>query len=79
MPSPLRVAFATIPEDQPGGIAATEHVFQAACARTGRLVPLTDPRALELRKRNGGAGGGRIRRDPSLMLDLLLSALPKHG
>ena len=51
MPSPLRVAFATIPEDQPGGIAATEHVFQAACARTGRLVPLTLPFG-----RRGGSG-----------------------
>ncbi len=43
--------------------------------RRGRLKPLTDPRALELRKRNG-AGGERIRRDPAAMLELLLSALP---
>ena len=49
--TPLRVAFATIPEDQPGGIAATEHVFQAACARTGRLVPLALPFG-----RRGGSG-----------------------
>jgi predicted glycosyltransferase len=42
--------------------------------RDGRLKPLTDPRALELTKRSGD--GARIRRDPSLMLDLLLSALP---
>jgi glycosyltransferase involved in cell wall biosynthesis len=48
----LRVAFATIPSDQPGGIAATEHVFQSACARTGRLVPLTLPCG-----RRGGSGG----------------------
>ena len=27
----------------PGGIAATEHVFQAACERSGRLVPLALP------------------------------------
>jgi predicted glycosyltransferase len=42
--------------------------------RDGRLRPLTDPRALDLQKRNGG--GERVRRDPQLMLDLLLSALP---
>lgn len=49
---PLRVAFATIPSDQPGGIAATEHVFQAACVRTGRLVALTLPFG-----RRGDSGG----------------------
>jgi predicted glycosyltransferase len=38
--------------------------------REGRLRPLTDPRALELVKRDGD--GGRVRRDPRLMLDLLL-------
>jgi predicted glycosyltransferase len=42
--------------------------------REGRLKPLTDPRALELVKREG-ASGGRVRRDPQLLLDLLLSAL----
>ena len=42
--------------------------------RDGRLKPLTDPRALDLRKRDGAAGE-RVRRDPELMLDLLLSAL----
>jgi predicted glycosyltransferase len=36
----------------------------------GRLRPLTDPRALELVKRDGDAG--RVRRDPRLMLDLLM-------
>jgi uncharacterized protein len=41
--------------------------------REGRLVPLTDPRALTLEKRNAEAGT-RMRRDPQLMLDLLLSA-----
>ena len=41
--------------------------------REGRLIPLTDPRALELRKREGGSRP--VRRDPALMLDLLLSAL----
>jgi predicted glycosyltransferase len=43
--------------------------------REGRLKPLTDPRALELTKRNG-ASGGRVRREPRLMLDLLLTAVP---
>jgi predicted glycosyltransferase len=42
--------------------------------REGRLRPLTDPRALELTKRGGGRGE-RVRRDPQVMLDLLLSAL----
>jgi predicted glycosyltransferase len=42
--------------------------------REGRLVPLSDPRALELRKRDG-ANGARVRRDPAQMLELLLSAL----
>jgi predicted glycosyltransferase len=42
--------------------------------REGRLRPLTDPRALELRKREDG-GAPRVRREPELMLDLLLSAL----
>ncbi len=41
--------------------------------RQGRLRPLTDPRALELTKRER-AGGERIRRDPGELLDLLLSA-----
>jgi uncharacterized protein len=41
-----------------------------ALIREGRLRPLTDPRALELVKREGDAG--RVRRDPRLMLDLLL-------
>jgi predicted glycosyltransferase len=43
--------------------------------REGRLVPLTDPRALDLRKRDAGADGSRVRRDPSHLLELLLSAL----
>jgi predicted glycosyltransferase len=42
--------------------------------REGRLRPLTDPRALELTKRDVVAGA-RVRRDPQVMLDLLLSAL----
>jgi uncharacterized protein len=41
-----------------------------ALIREGRLRPLTDPRVLELVKREGDAG--RVRRDPRLMLDLLL-------
>lgn len=43
--------------------------------REGRLKPLTDPRALELAKRDEGSGS-RVRRDPKVMLDLLLTALP---
>ena len=42
--------------------------------REGRLVPLTDPRALDLRKRVGHHVRERIRRDPSRLLELLLSA-----
>jgi hypothetical protein len=41
--------------------------------RQGRLKPLTDPRALELAKRDG-ASGGRVRRDPAILLNLLLTA-----
>jgi predicted glycosyltransferase len=42
--------------------------------RHGRLHPLSDPRALDLKKREL-APGARTKRDPRLMLDLLLSAL----
>src|SRR5262249_26854182 len=42
--------------------------------RAGRLKPLTDPRALELVKREDEAAS-RVRRDPQLLLDLLLTAL----
>jgi predicted glycosyltransferase len=42
--------------------------------RDGRLKPLTDPRALELRKRDESSAA-RVRRDPAEMLRLLLSAL----
>jgi len=41
--------------------------------RQGRLRPLTDPRALELSKRSGEAAPP-TRRDPHILLDLLLSA-----
>ncbi|HEX3225623.1 MAG TPA: DUF354 domain-containing protein [Gaiellaceae bacterium] len=41
--------------------------------REGRLKPLTDPRALDLHKREA-TGAERVRRDPALMLRLLLSA-----
>jgi uncharacterized protein len=40
--------------------------------REGRLVPLTDPRALELNKRERDAE--RVRREPGALLDLLLAA-----
>jgi glycosyltransferase involved in cell wall biosynthesis len=52
----LRIAFGTIPADQPGGIAATEHVFQAACERTGRVVVLPLPFG-----RRGGSGSALSR------------------
>jgi hypothetical protein len=42
--------------------------------RDGRLKPLTDPRALELKKRDPAAAP-RVRREPAEMLRLLLSAL----
>jgi predicted glycosyltransferase len=45
-----------------------------ALIREGRLKPLTDPRALELHKRDAAASE-RVRREPSEMLRLLLSAL----
>ena len=41
--------------------------------RQGRLKPLTDPRALELQKPEEGSGS-RVRRDPAVLLDLLLTA-----
>ena len=44
--------------------------------RQGRLKPLTDPRALELEKR-GDSSPARVLRDPQLLLDLLLTALPR--
>ncbi len=44
-----------------------------ALIREGRLVPLSDPRALELRKRDADLRP-QIRRDPRVMLDLLLAA-----
>jgi len=40
--------------------------------REGRLIPLSDARALDLRKRDGERE--RVRRDPAQMLELLLSA-----
>ena len=42
--------------------------------RQGRLRPLTDPRALDLAKRDAAATATAVRRDPQLLLDLLLSA-----
>jgi uncharacterized protein len=45
-----------------------------ALIRSGRLRPLTDPRALELAKR--AAGDGRpTRRDPAFLVDLVLGTL----
>jgi uncharacterized protein len=44
-----------------------------ALIRDGKLIPLSDPRALDLRKREGGHE--RVRHDPKVMLDLLLTGL----
>jgi hypothetical protein len=43
-----------------------------ALIRSNRLRPLTDPRALVLEKKTGQ--GERTRRDPSLLVDLMLGA-----
>src|SRR5207249_8367126 len=40
-----------------------------ALIRAARLRPLTDPRALDLRKRDHGAIDSRVRRDPQVLLD----------
>jgi predicted glycosyltransferase len=45
--------------------------------RRGRLKPLADPSSLDLRKRSGLLGD-RVRRDPAVLLDLLLSARSDH-
>src|SRR3954453_6200564 len=44
-----------------------------ALIREGRLRPLTDPRALELAKRDGT--GERMRRDPEALVDMFLGTL----
>jgi predicted glycosyltransferase len=44
--------------------------------REGRLIPLCDPRALDLRKREGE--GERVRRNPADLLELLLSGLERE-
>jgi uncharacterized protein len=41
-----------------------------ALIRQGHLRPLTDPRALDLQKRP--TGSTRTRRDPQLLVDLIL-------
>jgi predicted glycosyltransferase len=46
-----------------------------ALIREGRLLPLTDPRALALRKREESGDFRRVRRDPHVLLELLLSAV----
>jgi uncharacterized protein len=43
--------------------------------RQGRLRPLTDPAAIELRRRAQQPGRDRVRRDPAQLLDLLVSDL----
>ena len=49
-----------------------------ALIRTGRLRPLADPGTLELWKRDDPSGD-RVRRDPAVLLDLLLSARRDHA
>ena len=44
-----------------------------ALIRDGRLVPLSDARALRLEKRTNKETA-RVRRDPGVLLELLLSA-----
>jgi hypothetical protein len=44
-----------------------------ALIREGRLRPLTDPRAIDLVKRDGQADVQR--RDPQLLVDLMLGAV----
>jgi uncharacterized protein len=41
----------------------------------GRLRRLQDADAIELRKRDGGSGAERVRRDPAVLVDLLTSPL----
>jgi uncharacterized protein len=48
-----------------------------ALIRSNRLRPLTDPRAIELEKRTGE--GQRVRRDPGLLVDLMLGAADSEG
>ena len=45
-----------------------------ALIREHRLRPLTDPRGLELEKRN--TAGEQHRRDPALLVDMILGAVP---
>ncbi len=44
--------------------------------REGRLIPLSDPGALDLRKREGE--GERVRRDPADLLELLIGGLARE-
>jgi len=44
-----------------------------ALIRSGRLRPLTDPRALELRKRDGGESP--VRRDPGALVETILATV----
>jgi uncharacterized protein len=46
-----------------------------ALIRDGRLVPLSDPRAIQLEKRTVATEASRVTRDPEHMLELLLSAV----
>ena len=44
--------------------------------REGRLRPLTDPRAIELRRKDEDSAATRVQRDPQLVTDMLMEAAP---
>jgi predicted glycosyltransferase len=48
-----------------------------ALIRSGRLRPLTSPGAIELRKRD--PNGERVRRDPQLLVDLVLGTIEREA
>src|SRR5262249_26158928 len=54
-------------------VGGRRRAVDEALIRDGRLVPLSDPRVLQLEKRDPAARP-QVRRDPQHMLDLLLSA-----
>jgi uncharacterized protein len=74
----LQLPSVIVPEqavDAQSLIAFADLVVSAGGTMNREAAALTDPRALELRKRQGN-GSPRVRRDPALLLNLLLSAQP---
>ena len=57
----------------PGGVGRHVEALAEELIRQGRLRPLTDPRALELSKRDTTLDWPR--RDPDLLVDMILSAV----